>query len=267
MPAPKKKPAWYHRKLGIPALWEAGIAGKGIRIAVLDSGVARVGGIDRAANEYLDETGKPLGPGDFQGHGTQCASMLISKIDGALGLAREASITSYRVLQSGDRRINTESALAHVVGRNDIDVVLCAYVLDKISDSIKASVRALALRGTVVVVAAGNTASAATEFPELTPNAIATAAITQDDVAIAGAKTGSWLDVAAPGEALRAVDQNGTSRDFGKTSGAAALVAGVAALMMSMRTGAKRRQVGQLFEGMARASAKALPKAAPIAPS
>jgi len=256
--------SWHHHKLGIPALWSSGQTGKGVRVAVLDSGLARLPELDGPRTEYLDEQGQPIGAIDVNGHGTACTSLIASRRNGALGVARDAAISSYRVTDSGDLAAKIERAFAAIVARPDIDVVLCAFVIDRVTPGIMTGVRVLAQRGTVVVASAGNDKEAAAEYPQLTPHALTIAGTTDQDVALPDAQTGVWIDVAAPGAKLRALGADGRELDMSGTSGAAALVAGVAALLLGTQSSpAKRRQVGQLFEGMARASASQLPNAAP----
>ena len=266
MPEVKTKLAfsWHHHKLGIPALWSSGQTGKGVRVAVLDSGLARLPELDGPRTEYLDEQGQPIGAIDVNGHGTACTSLIASRRNGALGVARDAAISSYRVTDSGDLAAKIERAFAAIVARPDIDVVLCAFVIDRVTPGIMTGVRVLAQRGTVVVASAGNDKEAAAEYPQLTPHALTIAGTTDQDVALPDAQTGVWIDVAAPGAKLRALGADGRELELSGTSGAAALVAGVAALLLGTQSSpAKRRQVGQLFEGMARASASQLPNAAP----
>lgn len=258
----KKQLRWHHRRLGITKVWDEGVTGKGARVAILDSGLARVSDIVRPSTEYLDDRGNKIGAADQGGHGTSCASLIASRRDGALGIAPDALLSSYRVLDSGNLAAKIERALAAIVKRDDIDVVLCAFVIEAITPGIAESVRLLATRGTVVVASAGNRASTASEFPELTPHALTVAGTTENDAPLPNARRGIWIDVAAPGQALRALTPQNNEFDFGDTSGAAALVAGIAALMISSQSGAtKRAKVGQLFECMARASATALPGA------
>jgi subtilisin family serine protease len=78
--------------------WE-GSTGKGVRVALLDSGVERghhlVGDVQRAVAVTVDDDGNadivPDERGDVSGHGTACASVIRS-------LAPECELTSVRVL-------------------------------------------------------------------------------------------------------------------------------------------------------------------------
>lgn len=263
MPAPKyKNVGWHLRKLGIPALWSDGVAGRGVRVAILDTGQARVPGLTRSTFEYLDHDGNTINAIDLVGHGTAAASIVGSSRTGVYGIAPRVSISSYRVLDSGDLARKAERALTAIVARPDIDVVLCAFILDKVSTRFKELVRALASRGTVVVASAGNDAGATSAFPEHTPHAITVAGVTTALAPIPKAQRGPWIDISAPGDRLRALDATGAIARFGESSGAAAVVAGVAALVLgTQRSRPKRRKLGIMFEGIAKAQATSLPHA------
>lgn len=62
-------------QIGAPAAWKAGSDGKGVTVAVLDSGIDAahpdlVGQVS-AVRDFTD-----LGPGDVHGHGTHVASII-----------------------------------------------------------------------------------------------------------------------------------------------------------------------------------------------
>jgi subtilisin family serine protease len=94
-------------------------------------------------------------------------------------------------------------------------------------------------RGVVLVVAAGNEGRSAPSYPAATMPAIAVAATNVDDVRPAFTNFGSWVHVAAPGQAIMSTfwdTTNGsTYRSISGTSMAAPHVAGVVALMFSVR--------------------------------
>src|SRR5438128_12674754 len=74
------KVSWHHQRLGIPAIWENGITGKGVTVALLDTGLGTPTGLDRTDFEYLDARGARIQPGDPQGHGTCCGSIITSYV-------------------------------------------------------------------------------------------------------------------------------------------------------------------------------------------
>jgi subtilisin family serine protease len=250
--------SWHHRSLGIADLWRRQVTGRGVTVALLDTGLARPDGLDRASFQYFDAQGTPVTPGDPNGHGTCCASVIACTRGGALGIAPDVHIASFRVLETGNAAEDIESALAHILReRPDVDILSCSFVIDDVTPRLKTMVRALTRQGRVVIAAAGDQLKADSGFPELTPGAITVAAVDQQAQPLPGAKIGPWIDIAAPGQDLPAVAPGVDNLVlFGESSAAAAVASGVAALVLSTRPpGHARRRLGVALEGLLEATA------------
>jgi len=260
--------SWQHRTLGIAELWRRQITGRGVTVALLDTGLARPDGLDRDSFQYFDARGTATAAHDPSGHGTCCASVIACTRGGALGIAPDVRIASFRVLETGNDAEEVEQALAHILRRRpDIDLLSCSFVIDDASPALKAAVRALGRQGRVVIGAAGDRLDLDSGFPELTPGAITVAAVDEQARPLPGAKTGAWIDLAAPGLDLPAVAPGVDHLVlFGESSAAAAVVTGVAALALSTRApGPARRRLGSALEGLLKATAIAPPDADPDA--
>lgn len=244
--------SWHHQKLGIPDLWTRGIRGNGVTIAILDTGLATPQGLDRTSFEYLDSSGSPVGPSDLDGHGTSCASLIASYRSGAMGIAPFAKLVSLRVLGTGTSTTDVDSALSFVSKRPDIDVLSCSFVMSQVTPSIVDSVARLAQTGKVVVAAAGDSDSERSPFPEDVHGVITVAAVDKQDQPLRGARTGSWIDVAAYGKDLPVVLRNSDATGlFAESSAAAAVVSGVIALALSAQTlPSKRLRLGRLMKSL-----------------
>jgi serine protease len=260
--------SWHHKCLHIADLWDRKITGAGVTVAVLDTGLAQPQGLAQDSFEYLDARGRPVSPYDPDGHGTCCASVIASRKGGALGIAPEAKIVSFRVLQTGNEAEDIETALVYILqNRSDINVVSCSFIVSAVSDALRAVVRNLANAGTVVVAAAGDDSGQSPEFPELTQNAITVAATDQHAQPLGGAVVGPWIDLAAPGNDIPALaPQIGRVILFGQSSAAAAVASGVAALTLSTRpAGPSRQNLGVGLEGLLKTTATSDPTVDPNA--
>jgi subtilisin family serine protease len=267
MPGPWKT-SWHHDLLRIPALWTAGIAGQGVTIALLDTGLSSPPGLDRPDFEYLDATGQPSSAYDSSGHGTCCGSVLASTRGGVLGVAPASKLVSLRVLDAGDSGADVESALRYILqARPDVDVLSCSFVIDRATETLRELVRALVTSGRVIVAAAGDQ-QVESDFPEQVQNVLTVAALDRQDQPLPGARTAPWIDLSAPGKDLPAAAPPGSGGViyFSESSAAAPVVAGTAALALSTRApGAARRRLAIGFEGLCKATATHLADADPDA--
>jgi subtilisin len=268
MTASNWKLSWHHQALKIADLWRQNVTGAGVTVALLDTGLSRPLGLDRTSFQYFDATGNAIPPSDSTGHGTCCASVIASYRGGALGVAPDVKVSSFRVVDTGNDAEEVETAFRHILNdRPDIDVLSCSFVIDQARPSLKDAVAALVADGRVVVAAAGDRNDAATDFPEQTLGAITVAAVNQQLQPLAGAKVGSWLDLSAPGKDIPAVAP-GADRVvlFSESSAAAAVAAGVAALVLSTRApGAARKQLASALEQLFKDTAVSPPGADPNA--
>jgi serine protease AprX len=230
--------SWLGKMLGVPAVWSDGVTGKGVDVALVDSGVARVPGLvsgnvvdgpdlsfesQHADVRYLDTFG----------HGTHMASIIAGRDTAGTpasyaasgqfdGIAPDARIISVKVAAADGAAdvsqviaaIDWVAQHAHTDGLN-IRVLNLSYgtdstqssVLDPLSYAVEQAWR----RGIVVVVAAGNdgTTRAALADPASNPYVLAVGADepnntlgVKDDTVPAFAQRGTTarhVDVIAPG--------------------------------------------------------------------
>ncbi|MGN0306599.1 MAG: S8 family peptidase, partial [Lachnospiraceae bacterium] len=89
---------WYHNVIGSQQAWEAGFTGKGVTVAVLDSGI-REGHEDVQATDvnYFSGANVTITSGnDGHGHGTHVAGIIAAKKNdkGGIGIAYDANLIS-----------------------------------------------------------------------------------------------------------------------------------------------------------------------------
>jgi subtilisin family serine protease len=117
----------------------------------------------------------------------------------------------------------------------------------------------------VVVGAAGNDESLTSAFPENLPEVLSVAALTRDNMPLPGGRFGAFIDIAAPGQDLKVMTSLGVKSWRGATSGAAALVSGVCALMLSAakKNGLDPAEVGRSLAELIRTTATDLGEEGP----
>lgn len=227
---------WHFQTLKINKFWKiAKNKGKGINIAVLDTGLTKVSGLGAQTIKRLDTNGEeiPIGDNHPQGHGTMCTSVIASNSRKAPGIAPNANIFNIKVCGAdGGIKLSLVKKAFKIAKDNHCDIINCSFVLPDVDDGLKKAVKAARDRNAFVVASAGNTRDISTVFPERIPFAISVAAIEKNRQPYEGAKLGEWIDIAAPGKQILALSKSGRAAKFNGTSAAAPIVSAVLAVIL-----------------------------------
>jgi subtilisin family serine protease len=174
---------WGQRLMGLNGDALQKYTGKGVRIAIIDSGcdnqhpaLTHIGiGVDYT---NVDASGAPNGQTwttDTLSHGTHCAGVIAGNGgNGIRGFAPEAEVHILKLFPNG-RFDDLIWALKYCV-ENKIDVVNCSLGSSEVSASVQVWVERARQAGVAVVVAAGNSAGPV-QFPALLQNVLSVAAI------------------------------------------------------------------------------------------
>lgn len=226
--------------------------GKGVTIAVIDTGIANVPGVfDQAVIGGTDVSGTgspdgrtPLGAIDGN-HGSWVASLAAGRgaADGTgmIGVAPEANLLSISVGFGAAARVPFTEQVAKGMrwavdnGADIINLSFTTNTLDWDKSWDDAFLYAFE-HDVVVVVAAGNRGSGTNIIgaPATIPGVLTVGGVDQTGTASLEASTqGITIGIAAPSEGLRGVSADGQVARWSGTSGAAPIVAGIAALIRS----------------------------------
>ncbi|MGW5781852.1 type VII secretion-associated serine protease mycosin [Streptomyces sp. NPDC003863] len=249
---------WPLQRVLLDELWQD-TKGKGVRVAVIDTGVDDVNrqlseAVDaKAGKDYLkpdpknpsfgdEKRGKTDGTVDEVGHGTKVAGIIAArprKGTGFVGLAPEATIIPIR---QNDEKNSGKSdtmaqAITYAVDKAGADVINISQdttqPLSLDSPMAKAVAHAIE-KGVVVVASAGNDGMDGARkktYPAAFPGVLAVASSDRNNERAAFSQSGPMVGVAAPGvDVVSTVPGGGQCVDNG-TSFSAPYVAGVAALL------------------------------------
>ncbi|MFC8175513.1 type VII secretion-associated serine protease mycosin [Streptomyces sp. NPDC057242] len=248
---------WPLQRVLLDELWQD-TKGKGVRVAVIDTGVDDVNpqlrtAVDaKAGKDYLkpdkknpgagdEKRGKTDGTVDEVGHGTKVAGIIAArprKGTGFVGLAPEATIIPIR--QNDEKNSGKTDTMAQAI---DWAVAKNAHVINISQDTTQAlspestlagAVANAISKGVVVVASAGNDGmdgALKNTYPAAFPGVLAVASSDRNNERAAFSQSGTFVGVAAPGvDIVSTVPGGGQCVDNG-TSFSAPYVAGVAALL------------------------------------
>lgn len=258
---------WGLKKINCAEAWDYTRGTPTVRVAVVDSGV-------RLTHEELDST--VLTPDDLadeipggytldlvngdntvedlSGHGSMCAGAIAAanNANTIIGVAPDCRVLPVKINNNGVFPWTVGYAgivLAHLLGA---DVISCSWghgggfdnqelaIINQVTDG-----------GSLVVGAAGNGNSTGSHYPSDFERVVCVGASDPWDVRSTFSNYGSAVDIAAPGQWMkRARHENDSaySNDGGGTSYACPLVAGAAALLISVDPTLTPAEVKELLE-------------------
>ena len=236
-------------------------AGDGVRIGIIDGGVASHPSLARSSIEQRGFAGNP----QATGHGTAVASLIVGDQGRFRGAARGASLAVADVY-GGNRAAGSASAIVKALGWlvSKRPAVINISLVGPSNRLVAAAVRQVRARGIDVVAAVGNDGPAAPpQYPASYPGVIAITGVDASGRALVEAGRATHVDFAAPGaDMAAALPGQGYARVRG-TSFAAPLAAARLALVGSTaRLAAEaRRGKGRVGRGIVCGECRVEPRA------
>jgi subtilisin family serine protease len=267
------KVTWGIRALGIPALWNQGLTGKGVRIGHLDTGVD---GTHPALREAIhkftefDDFGREVQPAprpyDTEDHGTHTAATIAGRaVRGShIGVAPASKLVSAIVIEGGQVVARVLGGMDWALG-NSIRILSMSLGFRGWWEDFIPLMALLRTRGVLPVFAVGNEGPGTSRSPGNYSEALSVGAYAQNgDVAYFSSsqqfqrpRDPAVPDMVAPGVGIVSAKPNGGFQSMDGSSMATPHVAGLAALLMEAHPSKSVDEVvaaiigaGQLKPGM-----------------
>lgn len=259
---------YYHEEIHSTAAWNYNnTAGKGIKVAVIDSGIQKshkeLNGKATASVTYSTPYNKAE---DNDGHGTHVSGIIAAKAnneEGGAGIAYNASIVSYKALEENPAMGTAGGSTADIIKALNASVKSGARVINMslggpYYDALyEVAVDAAVNKGIVVVAAAGNDGKALSKTkgdanyysPACFDNVITVSAKKQGEESLASFSNygGGIIDITAPGTGIASSVPDGYAWMDG-TSQATPMVAAAAAYIFSVSPDLKNNKTKSAVE-------------------
>lgn len=212
--------------------------GKGVQVALLDSGIKSHSQFDGASIEVLDITGQQ-DPFDFCGHGTAVAGIIVGqKGKDFKGIAPAVNLKSYKIADESGTTNNAYiiNALESVLEYNrqnpnaKINIVNISYGLEEDNFELKNKLAEVYSSGVAIISASGNDGKQGLMFPARYNFVFAAGSMNKDKTVSDFSNWGEGLDFVLPGSGLKTLGLNNDYVWVRGTSFSSAYLTGIASL-------------------------------------
>ncbi|MFC4302705.1 S8 family peptidase [Cohnella boryungensis] len=241
----KSRVPWNINRVKAPRIWPAAAFGNGVKVAILDTGIARHPDLDIAGGVNTI-TGKSYA--DDNGHGTHVAGIAAATGRGRIyGVAPKVKLYAVKVLDASGSGFVSDivEGIEWCLARG-VRIMNMSFGLGGDSPLLRKAIQQARRRGAVIVASAGNFGASfpLIEAPARYPETIAVAATTRSNRAASFSSRGNGISLSAPGVSIYSTWLNGTYRRESGTSMSAPHVTGAAALLRAIRPKLTATEVG-----------------------
>jgi len=247
---------WGVADIKAPNSWQSGLTGKGVNIAIIDTGAGPHSDLLIAGGTNVINGSSTTSYADDNGHGTHVAGIIAAKgLNGGVeGVAPEASIYAVKALNSSGSGYTSDiiSGIDWAIN-NKMNIVSMSLGSNQSDASLQSAVDTAYNYGLLIVAAAGNDGNTSgtgtnTEFPANYSSVIAVGAVDSNNNRAYFSSTGSKVEVAAPGVNVESTYLNNSYESMSGTSMATPFVAGDLALLKQEYPNDTNIQLRQLLD-------------------
>lgn len=232
---------WGVDRVDAELVWPGGNTANPVKVGIIDTGISNkhpdlLANVKGGVNTIYSRKSW----NDDNGHGSHVAGIIaaINNTSGVVGVAHQADLYAIKVLNaSGSGYLSDVIEGIQWAIANGMQVVNLSLGTSSDVLSFHEAVKAAKNAGLVVVTAAGNNGGAVL-YPAAYPEAMAVAALDQNNNLASWSSRGAEIDLAAPGVSIYSTYKGTGYKTLSGTSMAAPHVSGVAALVLNTPVGA-----------------------------
>ncbi|MBS4173081.1 S8 family serine peptidase [Bacillus sp. FJAT-49736] len=245
---------WGIKDINAPLSWKSKYTGKGIKIAVLDTGISKHEDLEVSGGASFVSYTKSFN--DDNGHGTHVAGIIGAKNNtiGVVGVAPDASLYAVKVLDSeGSGYVSDIISGIDWAIKNQMDIINLSFGTPEDSVALQKIADEAYNKGILIVAAAGNGghstgAGDTMEYPAKYKSVIGVGAVDQNNIRGSFSATGSNLEVVAPGINIVSTFLNNDYAFMSGTSMAAPFVSGTLALIKQANPSLTNTQIREQLD-------------------
>ena len=228
---------WNLKAIGMEEAWRSGLTGKGVTVAIVDSGLSgATGDIDKSRVLPGKNCVGGTGVDDTLGHGTFVAGVIGATKDNGVGIAGIApgvTIVPIKCYATDETDFAAQAAgIYAAVDEYHCDILNISAGDPEIVPEVEAAIRHALDEGVIVVAAAGNSGDTQLLYPASYDGVISVSNVGRDLVLSATSNKNDHVWVTAPGREIVSLGRLPlTVKMSSGTSFSAPAVAGVAALL------------------------------------
>jgi len=199
---------WGIQSTQIPLAWDSGFTGKGVKVAVIDSGISAHSDLTIAGGiSTVDYT---TSYSDDQGHGTHVAGVIAARNNslGVKGVAYESEIYAVKAFnQEGDAYLSDLIEGIDWAIANRMDIINLSAGSQDDSNALQLAIDQAYASGIILVAAAGNDGSLdglddSVDYPARYSSVIGVGAVDRNLSRAGFSSTGPAVEIAAPGVSI-----------------------------------------------------------------
>jgi minor extracellular protease Epr len=234
---------WWLKNFNLPEIWSQGISGKGIKIAVLDTGISYPHP-DLSLDENLFENVTESTPGtnDSNGHGTHCIGIIKMGNNeiGSTGIAYNSSIYVCKITDDefGDRDEYMIKGIEWSIS-NNVDIISISKGNPFDDNNLQRVITAAASKGILVVAAAGNKIQGYPDkhiyYPARYNTTLSVGGIDENNLPLNDSLLTNETDIYAPGKEILSTYKSNSYLNLSGSSQATPFIAGICALVLEYK--------------------------------